>query len=52
MKNTFPSASPGHFFEQTPRDNGGQRSLVCCSAWGRQELHTNLETEQQCLTYY
>ena len=23
----------GHEFKQTPRDSGGQRSLVCCSPW-------------------
>ena len=33
----------GHEFEQTPRDREGQRSLVCCSRWGRKELVT---TEQ------
>ena len=25
----------GHEFEQTPGDNEGQRSLVCCSTWQR-----------------
>ena len=30
----------GHEFEQTPRDSEGQRSLVCCSPWGRKELDT------------
>ena len=25
----------GHESEQTPRDSEGQRSLVCCSPWGR-----------------
>ena len=24
----------GHEFEQTPGDNEGQGSLVCCSPWG------------------
>ena len=24
-------------FEQTPRDNEGQGSLVCCSPWGHKE---------------
>ena len=28
----------GHEFEQTLGDNGRQRSLACCSPWGRQEL--------------
>ena len=27
----------GHEFEQTPGDNGGQRSLVCYSPWDREE---------------
>ena len=30
----------GHEFEQTPGDGGGQGSLVCCSPWGRKELDT------------
>ena len=28
----------GHEFEQTPWDSGGQRSLLCCSPWGRKVL--------------
>ena len=28
----------GQEFEQTPGDNEGQRSLACCSPWGRKEL--------------
>ena len=27
----------GHEFEQTPGDNEGQRSLLCCSPWGCNE---------------
>ena len=27
----------GHEFEQTPGNSGEQRSLACCSPWGRQE---------------
>ena len=27
-----------HEFEQTRGDSEGQRSLVCCSPWGRKEL--------------
>ena len=27
----------GHEFEQSPGDNGGQGSLVCCSPWGHKE---------------
>ena len=30
----------GHEFEQTPGDSEGQRSLACCSPWGRKELNT------------
>ena len=30
----------GHEFEQTPKDNGGQRSPVCCSPWGCKESDT------------
>ena len=33
----------GHDFEQTQGDSEGQRSPVCCSPWGRKELGT---TEQ------
>ena len=32
--------SNGHEFVQTPGDNEGQGSLVCCSPWG----HKNLDT--------
>ena len=27
----------GHGFEQTPRDNEGQRNLACCISWGHIE---------------
>ena len=30
----------GHECEQTQGDSGGQRSLACCSSWGRKELDT------------
>ena len=30
----------GHEFEQTPGDNNGQGSLVCCNPWGRRESDT------------
>ena len=30
----------GHEFEQTPGDDKGQGSLVCCSPWGHKELDT------------
>ena len=33
----------GHESEQTPGDSEGQRSLGCCSPWGRKVLDT---TEQ------
>ena len=29
-----------HEIEQTPGDDEGQGSLVCCSPWGRRELDT------------
>ena len=29
-----------HEFEQTPGDGEGQRSLACCSPWGRKEWDT------------
>ena len=35
--------SNGHEFEQTSGDTEGQGSLACCSPWGRKELDT---TEQ------
>ena len=37
----------GHDFEQTLGDSEGQRSLACCSPWGRKESGHNLATEQQ-----
>ena len=30
----------GHEFEHTPGVGDGQRSLACCSPWGRKELDT------------
>ena len=30
----------GHEFEQIPGDSREQRSLACCSSWGRKELHS------------
>ena len=30
----------GHEFEQAPGVGDGQRSLVCCSPWGRKESDT------------
>ena len=27
----------GHESEQTPGDTAGERSLACCSPWGRKE---------------
>ena len=30
----------GHEFEQTPGDNEGQGSLVCCSPWDCKKLDT------------
>ena len=28
----------GHEFGQAPEDGEGQRSMECCSPWGRKEL--------------
>ena len=39
----------GHEFEQTPGYSGGQRSLVCCSPWGRKEWDTVSEKQQHTL---
>ena len=33
----------GHEFEQTPGDDEGQGSLVCCSPWGHKELDMTLQ---------
>ena len=30
----------GHEFEQTPREDKGQGSLVCCSSWGCKKSDT------------
>ena len=30
----------GHEFEQTQGDGNGQGSLACCRSWGRKELDT------------
>ena len=35
----------GHEFEQAPGVGDGQKSLVCCSPWGRKELDTTEQTE-------
>ena len=40
----------GHEFEQTPEDSEGQRSLACCSPWGRKELDTTLQLNNNILT--
>ena len=36
----------GHEFEQAPGVDDGQRSLVCCSPWGRKELDTTERLNQ------
>ena len=36
----------GHEFEQAPGDGEGQRSLWCCSPWGRKESDIDWATEQ------
>ena len=30
----------GHDFDQTPGDNEGRGSLVCCSSWGHEVSDT------------
>ena len=45
----------GHEFEQTAGDGEGQRSLACCSSWGRQESDTterlnNNRSEKEAIT--
>ena len=39
--------SKAQALQQTPGDNGGQGSLVCCSSWGRNESDTTLRLKQQ-----
>ena len=34
------SLTQRHEFEQTPGDSGGQRSLACCTPWGRKKSDT------------
>ena len=36
----------GHEFEQTLGDGEGQRSLVCCSPWGLEELNTTWQVNK------
>ena len=37
----------GHEFEQIPRDNEGQGSLVSCISWGSQRVGPDSATEKQ-----
>ena len=37
----------GHAFEQVLGVGDGQRSLACCSPWGRKESDTTEATQQQ-----
>ena len=37
----------GHEFEQTPGDNEGQRSLVCCIPWGFKESDTTSQLKNK-----
>ena len=41
----------GHKFEQTPGDNEGQGTLVCCTLWRHRARH-NWVTEQQLNAFY
>ena len=38
----------GDEFEQTPGDNEGQRSLVCCISWGHKESDMTVTEQQLC----
>ena len=38
-----------HEFEQTLGDGEGQRSLVCCSPWGRKESDTTEQVNNKCI---
>ena len=38
----------GHAFEQALGIGDGQRSLVCCSPWGRRVGHDRATEQQQC----
>ena len=38
----------GHEFEQTPGDNEGQGSLVCCSPLGHKESDTTEQLNNMC----
>ena len=40
----------GHEFEQTLGDSEGQRSLACCSPWGRKELDMTEQINTKPLT--
>ena len=35
--------------EQTLGDNEEQRSLMCCSPWGRKELDTTEQVNNKCI---
>ena len=37
----------GHEFEQAPGNGKGQRSLACCSSWGRKEPDITEQQQQQ-----
>ena len=42
----------GHEFEQTPGDGEGQRSLACCSPWGRKESDTTVRLNSSVFIEY
>ena len=41
----------GHESEQAPGDGEGQKSLACCSLWGRKELDTTEWLNSNCVDY-
>ena len=42
----------GHEFEQSPGDDEGQESLVCCSPWGCKELDITERLKNKILALF
>ena len=42
----------GHGFEQALGDGEGQRSLACCSPWGRKESDTTEQLKNNKFNYH
>ena len=47
----MPSPTHGHEFEQAAEVGDGQRSLACCSPWGRKESDTTEQLDWLTMTY-